>query len=64
MPTFPAFSCVGQRLPGSCGWCGGDVVAGYTVVPGAPGQLVCLCCAWFDDAERQGWLVDSSAGPW
>lgn len=45
------------RVPGECVRCGGDLSRGFAVARDLTGRveygLVCRCCEWFDEAERQ-----------
>lgn len=39
----------------ACIRCGGHLASGWNTSP--DGWLVCLCCHWFDETERDEWWV-------
>lgn len=47
----------GQRLEDSCSRCGVDLSRGYVASRSPPGGVVCMCCDWLDDVERQQWSL-------
>lgn len=55
-PPVPAPERYSAPATDACLRCGNDLHPGYIPVPGTPGQAVCVCCAWLDDAELHGWL--------
>lgn len=54
----------GRGRPRSmCSRCGVELSRGYVTATSPPGGLVCVCCDWFDDVERQRWAAPDPQGP-